>query len=234
MAAELTPVETRAQDPTFVAQCSLEGLQDRLPLVWPTPPDTPPSPKKAYRSHYVYPGWEDLQDPSAWEHLSDFDLILRLVDFSGLRPVLAQRLGWTSARGWIPFDPISIFLLTGWQITNRWNRTEPLRHLRHPRYADYAQLFGFENGIFPTEGGLRYWLTTSGQNSTDGTVIVVDEEQQIEVAIQYLNTLIAQSVSLFVEVGLLSPEAWEKALVCPDGMLHEAASRMRCAAGNFL
>jgi hypothetical protein len=67
----LTAVEARAQDLTFVTQCSLAGLKDRLPLVWPAPPDTPPSPKNEYRSHYVYLGWEDLQDLSAWEHLSD-------------------------------------------------------------------------------------------------------------------------------------------------------------------
>jgi len=82
VAANLTPVETCAQDPIFVAQCSTDGLQDRLPLIWPTSPDTPSSPKKAYRSHYVYLGWEDLQNSSAWEDLSEFDLILRLVDFN--------------------------------------------------------------------------------------------------------------------------------------------------------
>jgi len=80
MAAELTPVQTRAQDAIFVAQCSLDGLRDRLPLRWPAPPDTPPSLKKHYRSHYVYPGWEDLQDLTAWEDLADFDLLLRLGD----------------------------------------------------------------------------------------------------------------------------------------------------------
>jgi hypothetical protein len=99
MVAELTPVETRAQDATFVAQCSLAGLRDHLPLIWYVPPGTPPCPKKDYRSHYVYRGWEDLQDPATWEHLSDFDLLLRLVDFAPLRPVLAHLLGWASARG---------------------------------------------------------------------------------------------------------------------------------------
>ena len=86
MAAELTPVETRAQDATLVTQCSLDGLRDRLPLLWPAPPDTPPSPKKHYRSYYIYLGWEDLEDPAAWEHLSDFDLLLRLVNYTPLRP----------------------------------------------------------------------------------------------------------------------------------------------------
>jgi DNA-directed RNA polymerase specialized sigma24 family protein len=228
MAAELTPVETRAQDPTFVAQCSLDGLRDRLPLRWPAPPDTPPSPKKRYRSHYLYLGWEDLEDSVAWEHFSDFDLLLRLVDYTSLRPVLAQLLGWTSARGQVPFDPVSIFLLTGWQITNGWSRAQTLRNLRQPRYVDCAQRFGFEDGVFPTEGGLRYWLTTIGQNSTSEETVLVDEEGLIEIAIQRLNQLLAQSVALFVEVGLLSPEALKKAVVCPDGMIHDAASRMRC------
>jgi len=106
VAVKCTPVETRARDSAFVAQCSLSGLQERLPLRWPTAPDTPPSPKRRYRSHYVYQGFADLEDWAHWEDLSDFDLVLRLVDFGGLRPVLAQLLGWTSARGRTPFDPV--------------------------------------------------------------------------------------------------------------------------------
>ena len=233
MAVELTPVETRAQDADLVRQCSLPGLEARLPLCWPTPPGTPPSPKHTYRSHYVYLGWEDLRDPTTWEHLSDFDLVLRLVDFDGLRPVLAQRLGWASGRGWCPFDPVSMFLLQGWQITNVWNRAKTLCHLHDPRYADYAQRFGFEDGVFPTEGGMRYFLTALGRNSdAEGETIVVgwDNDRCIEVAVQYLNHLIAQSVALIRDADLLSPEAWQKALLCPDGMIHDAASRMRCAS----
>jgi hypothetical protein len=154
-----TAVETRAQDVDFVSRCSFPGLKDRLSLLWLAPPDVPPSPKHAYRSHYVHLGWDDLEDPEAWEHLSDFEIILRLVDFSPLRPVLAQLLGWTSAQGWKPFDPVSFFHLIGWQITSRWTRAQTLRNLHHPRYADLALRFGFDKA-FPAEGGLRYWLTT--------------------------------------------------------------------------
>ncbi|NIO69172.1 MAG: hypothetical protein GTN71_09095, partial [Anaerolineae bacterium] len=118
MVAELTPVETRARDAAFVRQCSFSGLQERLPLRWPTLPDTPPSPKRSYRSSYAYLGYADLEEWNNWEHLSDFDLVLRLVDFGGLRPVLAQLLGWTSARGRPPFDPVSMFLLVSWQLVN--------------------------------------------------------------------------------------------------------------------
>jgi hypothetical protein len=241
MAANLTPGKARAQDSVFVADCSLQGLWDRLPLCWSTPPGVPPSPKRAYRSHYVYPvpgsgrppGWEELLDSAAWKHLSPFDLVLRLIDFTGLRPVLAHRLGWMSARGQKPFDPVSVFLFLGWQIDHRWNRSEALKNLADPRYADYAQRFGFEGGIIPTEGGVRHYLTALGQHSDDSgeTVTVgVDEESATEVAIQYLNQLLAGAVTLMHEAGLLSREAWDQALVCPDGMLQEAASHMRCTS----
>jgi hypothetical protein len=199
-------------------------------LRWPTPPHVPPSPKKRYRSQYVYLGWEDLQDPAVWEYLSLYDIALRLIDYDGLRPLLAQLLGWKSGRGWIPFDPVSLFLLQGWQITNGWSRAETLRQLQNPRHADYAQRFGFHQGRFPTEGGLRYFLTTLGANSTTHETITVAEEEHIQVALQQLNQLLVQSVHLILEAGFISPDAWEKALLCPDGMLHEAASRVRCTA----
>jgi hypothetical protein len=229
----LSAVQSRAQDSDFVEQCSLWGLQGRLPLRWPTPPNVPPSPKRRYRSHYVYRGWDELLDLAAWQHLSDFDLVLCLVDFSGLRPVLAQRLGWTSARGWCPFDPVSMFLLQGWQIVNGWNRTGTLDNLSDPRYADYAQRFGFKDGVYPTEGGLRHFLTALGRHSEiEGDTLIVDQEgkEPTEVAIQYLNQLLVGAVTLIREAGLLSPEAWSQAQVCPDGLLHHAASRMRCAS----
>jgi hypothetical protein len=154
VAADSSPLETRAHDRLFVVHCRLEGLRDRLPLRWPAPPDLPPSPKRRYRSHYAYPGGQDLADPAVWAELDPFDLTLRLIDFSPLRAVLARRLGWTSARGWTPFDPVSLFLLHGWQITNGWNRSDLLKNLRKARYADYAQHFGFVAGDYPTEGGL--------------------------------------------------------------------------------
>jgi hypothetical protein len=227
MASELSSVEARAQDPSFLADCSLDGLTDQLPLRWPAPPDTPPSPKNAYRSHYVYLGWKELEDPAFWKQASDFDLLLRLVDFSPLRPVLAQLLGWTSARGQTPFDPISLFLLIGWQTTQGWHRSQVLRALRDPRYADYAQLFKLREHDYPSEGGLRYFLTTLGRHSPSQEIVLVDGE---EIARQRLNQLLVQSVTLIHEAGFISPQAWQQALICPDGMLHQAASRLRCHA----
>jgi hypothetical protein len=228
----LSAIEARAQDNDFVAQCSLEGLRHRLPLLWPVSDNVPPSPKVSYRSHYVYQGWEDLEDPAKWEDLKDFDLLLRLIDFSPLRDVLAQRLGWTSARGHVPFDPVSIFLLIGWRIVKGWSRSELLDNLHNSRNADYASLFGFEEGVFPTEGGLRYWLTALGHHAQNGDTVTVpvDDEKSTEVAVEYLNDLIAQSVALLVNAGFITSDAWQKALICPDGMIHDAASRLNCSS----
>ena len=46
--------------------------------------------------------------PDAWQGLDDFDLILRLFDFSAWRPILGQRL--TSQYGPPPFNPVSLGL----------------------------------------------------------------------------------------------------------------------------
>jgi hypothetical protein len=230
MDVDLSATAHRAQDPAFMACCSLDGLGDRLPLRWPTPPDTPPSPKKCYRSHYVYLGWQGLEQSALSDDLSAFDIVLQLIDFDGLRPVLAQLLGWRSGRGWMPFDPVSLFLLHAWQITHNWNRAETLRQLRQPRNADYVQRFGFQQGDFPTEGGLRHFLTALGSHSTSDDMITVDEEQSHQIAIQRLNQLVLQSVQLLHQAGFIHPDAWAQALVCPDGQLHSAASHLRCTA----
>ncbi len=231
--------ETALQSGTLPLRCSWYTLTS---LTTNAPPDIPPSPKNAYRSHYTYRGWADgdkqhpLDDPEACEYLSNFEIILRLVDFSPLRPVLAQLLGWTPAQGWKPFDPVSIFLLLGWQITNGWSRAQTLRNLHHPRYADLALLLGFEEQGFPTEGGLRYWLITVGENAISDETIVLGQEadELVEVAIQLLNQLIAQSVWLMVNSGFFSQEAWEETFVCPDGMLHHAASASSCSTVSCL
>jgi hypothetical protein len=231
--AKLTPQQTRAAEAAFVSQCSLASLQPHLPLTWPVPPEIPPSPKKSYRSHYVYPFQAEVTDLAqvlAWKDLSDFDLLLRLVDFSRLRFVLACLLGWQSGRGWRPFDPVSLFLLVAWQIVNRWKRSQALRNLADPRYADYTRGFGFQNGIYPTEGGVRHFLTCLGRNSDAGGEIVEVEqgEARVQMLVQELNWLLAGAVGVLREAKVLSDPAWNDALLCPDGQLHDAASQNHC------
>lgn len=226
------PAVTRAREAAFVEQCSFQALWPYLPLRWPTPQGMPDSPKKRYRSFYVYLGCDDLHDLARWEHLSDFDLVLRLVDFGGLRPLLAHLLGWTSAQGRVPFDPVSTFLFLGWQIVNGWSRAQALRNLKDPRYRDYARRFGYHNGEGPTEGGVRYFLTTIGTHSQahgETVSVPLDEQRAVDIAIQLLNHLLAGAVALLRAALLVPAHSWHAALLGLDGMIHDAASRMRCA-----
>jgi hypothetical protein len=206
----LDPAEQRRRDPDFLARGAITSLANRLPLPWPTPPETPPSPKRRYRSAYQPPDSRRLLDldEGAWAALGNFDLVLDLVDFSGLRPVLAEKLYQASALGRVPYDPISFFLLFGWQLFNRWKRLEVLRHLKEPRHSDYATAFGFRPGSYPSESGYRYFLTTLGKKP--------------------LSDLLVQSMHLVQRAGLIPEAVQQAAIVSFDGQIHDAASRLRC------
>jgi len=210
MVAELTASQQRSRDLQLVASLSFPSLLEKLPLSLPVPPETPPSPKRHYRSQYTYLGCGDLLGPSVWPTLSLFDLALRLIDFSSLEAVLARIVYASSARGHVPFHPVSMFLLHSWRILNKWHRTEALRNLAAERYDDYRQRFGFIKGIYPTEGGLRHFEIMLG--SDDG------------------NDLIALSVELAHTIGVISQQAIQHGIFSVDGMIHDAASRMRCSS----
>ena len=208
MVAELTPTQQRCQDPSFVAKFSFPALLAILPLSLPVPDNTPASPKRRYRSQYVYLGYQDLRDRSLWPVLSLFDLALRLIDFSSLEAPLAHKVYSPSAKGQTPFHPASMFLLFSWRLDNKWNRVESLRKLANPANADYRQRFGFSEGIYPTEGGLRYFETQLGCESG--------------------NDLIVQTVRLAQAAHCISKEATLHGIFTVDGMIHDAASRLNC------
>lgn len=207
----LSAAEQRQHDPDFVQRCAIGRLADQLPLRWPTPPEVPLSPKPRYRSGYQPPDpARVLQlDLVAWESIGLFDLLLLLVDFSALRPILAQKLYRLSARGRVPFDPVSCFLLFGWQRLNRWSRLETLRKLADPRNADYVRAFGFRSALYPSESGYRYFLTGLSQ--------------------KLLDDLLGQSLALIQSSGVIPTELLAHAIVSFDGQIHDAASHLRCA-----
>jgi hypothetical protein len=226
------PHETRTADAAWVEGRRFQALLSQLPLRWPSDPQTPTCRKVRFRCHYRYPGWADLQNPQAWEQLSLYELLLRLVDFSPLRPVLAQLLGWHNDRGWRPFDPVSIFLLKLWQIANRWERSQAIKNLARPEYAEVVSHMGFA-GVYPTEGGLRYIETCLGwdwQAEPQWIHVQGESGEDLRVAAQPLNILIAQSIYLLRQAGIIDDQTWQEAVLCPDGMLHQAASRLNCSS----
>jgi len=148
--------------------------------------------KKSYRSAYRYPWQAEVSDPVqvlGWQELSDFDLLLRLVDFSGLRPVLAHLLDGNPAGAGshsIRF-PSSCWWPGRLSIAGR--AAKPSKTWSMSAMPDYARWVGFQNGVYPSEGGVRHFLTTLGRHSqaSGKTVGVEQGESVVEVLVQRLN-----------------------------------------------
>jgi len=208
-----TASEKRAENRKALEIFGLDQLKRKLPLVFACDPDLPPSPKPYYRSTYQYPGLDDLNE-EALDTFSAFEIGVRLFDYGALEPFLAKHIYKDSAKGQIPFHPVSMYLLSLYRRSQDLSRHEVLRILRH---RDDGRVLrrctGFEND-FPAESGLRYF---EGQ---------ITPEMQMEINALQLDAL--------YQAGLLpaKPEADDdtKVALSFDGMLHEARSRLRCSS----
>jgi len=208
-----TAMEKRAQNLEALAPFVLRKLKEKLPLVLPLDPSLPPSPKPRYRSAYRYLGWDDLNEETL-ETCSPFEIGVRLFDYSPLEPLLAAHIYRASAKGQVPFHPVSMYLLSLYRRERNLSRHEVLRILRHAQEGQTLRCCtGFEDD-FPGESGLRYF---EGQ---------LTPELQMEINALQLDALYR------AELLPIKPEADDdtKAALSFDGMLHEARSRLRCSS----
>jgi hypothetical protein len=210
---KLTAIQKRSQNAEALAPFTLDHLKHELPLTFPPAPDLPPSPKPHYRSAYRYLGFDDL-DAETLETYSPFEIAVRLFDYSHLEPLLAAHIYEPSAKGQIPFHPVSMYLLSLYRRERNLSRHEVLRILRHPTDGQsLRRCTGFEDD-FPSESGLRYF---EGQ-------LTPELQQEIN----------ALQLDVLYQTGLLpvKPDAKEEvqATLSFDGMLHEARSHMRCSS----
>jgi hypothetical protein len=206
-----TAIQKRAQNPEALAPFALESLKPKLPLDLPRDPDLPPSPKPRYRSAYRYRGADDLKEETLWT-FSSFEVAIRIFDYSHLEPLLAAHIYVASAKGQVPFHPVSMCLLSLYRRERNLPRREVLRILRHPEDGQSLRwCTGFEDD-FPSESGLRYF-----------------EKQFTSDLQQEINAL---QVDALYQAGLLpvEPDGEEKGTLSFDGMLHEARSRIRCSS----
>jgi hypothetical protein len=209
----LTASEKREENREALEIFHLDTLKTKLPLVLACDPDLPPSPKPHYRSAYHYLGCDDLNEETL-DTFSAFEMGVRLFDYSALEPLLAKHIYKASAKGQIPFHPVSMYLLSFYRRNRNLSRPEVLRTLRHQEDGRTLRgCTGFEND-FPTESGLRYF---EGQ---------LTPEVQMEINALQLDAL--------YQAGLLptKPDAEEDTTVSLsfDGMLHEARSHLRCSS----
>jgi hypothetical protein len=208
-----TAIEKRAHNPEALEPFVLHRLKENLPLVLPRDPNLPPSPKPRYRSAYRYLGLDDLNQETV-DTFSSFEMAVRLFDYSSLEPLLAAHIYSTSAKGQVPFHPVSMYLLGLYRRERNLSRHKVLRILRHSEDGQSLRYCtGFDDD-FPSESGLRYF---EGQLTPD---------LQLEIN--------ALQLAALYQAGLLpvKPQAKEntKATLSFDGMLHQARSRLRCSS----
>jgi len=211
-----TATRKRASHPDFVSTFSVYALQDRIPLRFPVPEDVPPSPKRRYRSAYRYLGDDGLLERTSLAHLTSFQVVLRLIDFSSLRTYLAHCYYAQSAKGQTPFDPVSLFLCVCLrrELNLSWRALAKLLAGEHG--AGWRRLFGFQEGETPSPSGLRYFFNSLG-------AALFDE-------------LCPLFTDLLHEAGLLpthstfpGDSAQHGVSISHDIMLHHAHARMHCA-----
>jgi len=208
-----TAIQKRAQNCRALAPFELHKMKEKLPLALPRDPRLPPSPKPHYRSAYRYQGWDDLNEETL-QTFSPCEIGTRLFDYSPLEPLLAAHVYRPSAKGQVPFHPVSMYLLSLYRRERNLSRHEVLRILRHPEEGQILRrCTGFKDD-FPGESGLRYF---EGQ---------LTPELQMEINALQVDALY-QADLLPLKSGT---EDDTKATLSFDGMLHEARSRMRCSS----
>lgn len=148
---EIPASERRLALPNFVGMFHWETLRQHLPLKLPTPGHPPDWKGRWCRSYYQ---WLAPTPGETLLGLDDFDLMLRLFDFSAWRPYFAQRLH--SQYGPPPFDPLSLGLGLFLAYHQTWTWARLARELRSPtRGPDYCTRLGFEPSDLPVASTFR-------------------------------------------------------------------------------
>lgn len=140
--------------PGFVETFQWDALREHLPLQMAPLPDVAPWPGRQCRSFYQWLPPEPTLSAEQWKGLDDFDLILRLFDFSAWRPLFAQRL--RSHLGPPCFDPLSIGLGILLTRVKKWGWPELIRELHSAeRGQGYCRRFGIARDDIPSEATFR-------------------------------------------------------------------------------
>jgi hypothetical protein len=210
----LEAAERRWLTKRFVATFQWQAIRPLLPLRLVVPSDIPTWQERRCRSHYVWLSPEDSLSVSDLAGLDDFDLILRLFDFSAWRPILAQR--FSSHMGPPPFDPLSIGLATLLARWKGWSWPTLVTELRSKeRGLGYCRRLGFDPDDLPCESTFRMALAHT------------DEAWVLQCADSLALGLMAYG--LIPTRSTLPGDPPQRGVsIALDSQLVEARSRMRC------
>jgi hypothetical protein len=157
---EVSAAERRLLTQHFVATFQWTAVRPLLPFRLAVPASVPPWQSRLCRSFYTWlPPDGALSGESAADlaGLDDFDLILRLFDFSAWRPILAQR--FASHLGPPPFDPVSLGLAILLALWRTWTWSDLLTELHsRERGQGYCQRLGFDPADLPCASTFRMAL----------------------------------------------------------------------------
>ena len=198
----------------FQESFSWSAIRPLLPLPFSVPVDVPTPPLRRYRSAYTWLPSQKLLTVKALDGLDDFDLVLRLFDFSAWRSILAQR--FRSHFGPPAFDPVSIglgILLARWR---NWGWPTLRRELSSAeRGQGYCRRLGFDRDDLPAESTWRTALANT------------DEKWFLQCADSVVQGLMKQG--LIPNHSTFPGDPTERGIaVALDSQLVAARSRMRC------
>ncbi len=203
----------------FVAAFQWETIRPQLPFRPETPRDVPPWTARRCRSHYHWLPPDDVHSAEDLQGLDDFDLVLRLFDFSPWRPILAQR--FASHLGPPPFDPVSLTLASLLARWRNWTWPRLLVELHSlERGAGHCRRLGFDPHDLPAESTLRTALHNTDEDwvlrCADHLILGLMDSGLIPTASTFPGDPPAHGVSVAV-----------------DSQLVAARSRMRCRHQNL-
>ena len=151
---DLAAADRRRLSQQFVQTFTWESVRPLVPFRLDLSPSVPLWRARTCRSHYVWLPPEDLSSPEAWQGLDNFDVVLRLFDFSPWRPILGRR--FSSHLGPPPFDPVSLglaWLMARWRT---WDWPTLLTELHSPERGRGTCLrLGFDPEDIPAESTFR-------------------------------------------------------------------------------
>jgi hypothetical protein len=161
----------RLQLPNFVALFRWEAIRPLLPLKLPAPAAPSPWTGRLCRSYYQWLEGDDISILG----LDEFDLLLRLFNFSPWRPYFAAR--FRSQYGPPPFDPLSLGLGMFLARYQGWDWARLAGELHSPaRGREYCLRLGFDPSDLPSpstfrmafEGTQTDWLTACQDSLAQG------------------------------------------------------------------
>lgn len=151
---ELPAAQRRPLTEHFVSAFQWSTVRPQLPFRLPVPGEVPAWRPRLCRSDYIWLPPDDIHSAADLAGLDDFDLVVRLFDFTAWRPILGQR--FLSQFGPPPFDPVSLGLAALLARWRNWSWPQLLIELTSAeRGLGYCRRLGFDPQDLPALSTLR-------------------------------------------------------------------------------